>query len=136
MATHVDAVLVQPTDARLVGLEADSLAEAFEGYFRQSEQLPTRILLAVDDQRAAGLMLQKLPGDSGDADARDPEHCVGRGGPERGYGPDADSAAPRTSRRVQPIAAAVVVSVGALFQPSCRHSTPDVVSNSQILTFP
>ena len=52
----------------LVALDADSLAGAFEGYFRQSEQLPTRILLAVDDQRAAGLMLQKLPGDSGDAE--------------------------------------------------------------------
>lgn len=52
----------------LVSLDSDSLAGAFEGYFRQSEQLPTRLLLAVDDQRAAGLMLQKLPGDSGDAE--------------------------------------------------------------------
>lgn len=52
----------------LVGLQASRLAEAFEGYFRQSEQLPTRLLLAADGQRAAGLMLQKLPGDEGDAD--------------------------------------------------------------------
>ncbi len=52
----------------LVPLEADSLAGAFEDYFRQSEQLPTRLLLAADDTRAAGLMLQKLPGDSGDED--------------------------------------------------------------------
>lgn len=52
----------------LVPLESDSLAGAFEGYFRQSEQLPTRILLAADDRRAAGLMLQKLPGDEGDDD--------------------------------------------------------------------
>ena len=52
----------------LVGLDAGSLAEAFEGYFRQSEQLPTRLLLACDGQRAAGLMLQKLPGDAGDGD--------------------------------------------------------------------
>ena len=52
----------------LVPLEADSLAGAFEDYFRQSEQLPTRLLLAADPQRAAGLMLQKLPGDEGDAD--------------------------------------------------------------------
>lgn len=52
----------------LVALESDSLAGAFEDYFRQSEQLPTRLLLAVDDQRAAGLMLQKLPGDQGDDD--------------------------------------------------------------------
>lgn len=52
----------------LVSLDAESLAEAFEDYFRQSEQLPTRLLLASDGQRATGLMLQKLPGDEGDAD--------------------------------------------------------------------
>lgn len=52
----------------LVALESDNLADAFEGYFRQSEQLPTRLLLATDDGRAAGLMLQKLPGDAGDED--------------------------------------------------------------------
>lgn len=52
----------------LVALEADSLAGAFEDYFRQSEQLPTRLLLAADGNSAAGLMLQKLPGDEGDDD--------------------------------------------------------------------
>ena len=55
----------------LVGLEADSLAEAFEGYFEQSEQLPTRLLLASVEGRAAGLMLQKLPGADGDMDGWD-----------------------------------------------------------------
>ena len=52
----------------LVPVESESLAGAFEGYFEQSEQLPTRLLLAADDNAAAGLMLQKLPGDAGDAD--------------------------------------------------------------------
>lgn len=52
----------------LVALEADSLAGVFEDYFRRSEQLPTRLLLAADDTAAAGLMLQKLPGDAGDDD--------------------------------------------------------------------
>ncbi len=52
----------------MVALDADSLGDAFEGYFRQSEQLPTRLLLAGNDQRVAGLMLQKLPGDEGDQD--------------------------------------------------------------------
>jgi len=52
----------------LVALHGNSLASAFEGYFLQSEQLPTRLLLAADGERAAGLMLQKLPGDAGDAD--------------------------------------------------------------------
>lgn len=52
----------------LVELDADNLGEAFEGYFRQSEQLPTRLLLACNGDHAAGLMLQKLPGDEGDED--------------------------------------------------------------------
>lgn len=53
----------------LVGLDADSLATAFEDYFGQSEQLPTRILLAADGEQACGLILQQLPGASDDADA-------------------------------------------------------------------
>jgi molecular chaperone Hsp33 len=52
----------------MVALDSDSLAGAFEDYFRQSEQLPTRLLLVSDGDRASGLMLQKLPGDSGDED--------------------------------------------------------------------
>ncbi len=52
----------------LVGLTAPALDEAFEDYFRQSEQLPTRLLLAADRNGAVGLLLQKLPGDEGDED--------------------------------------------------------------------
>lgn len=52
----------------LVALTGDSLDEAFEDYFRHSEQLPTRLLLASDGKHAAGLLLQKLPGDEGDED--------------------------------------------------------------------
>jgi molecular chaperone Hsp33 len=52
----------------LVGLDADTMAEAFEGYFTQSEQLPTRMLLAADASCAVGLMLQKLPNSVDDAD--------------------------------------------------------------------
>lgn len=52
----------------LVELNAGTLDEAFEDYFRQSEQLPTRLLLAADDEHAAGLLLQRLPGDGGDED--------------------------------------------------------------------
>jgi molecular chaperone Hsp33 len=55
----------------LVALSADTLGRAFEDYFRQSEQLPTRLLLAADARQAVGLMLQKLPGDGGDADGWD-----------------------------------------------------------------
>ena len=52
----------------MVPLDAPTLAQAFEGYFSRSEQLPTRILLASGDDRATGLMLQKLPADGGDED--------------------------------------------------------------------
>lgn len=46
-----------------------SLAEAIEGYFIRSEQLATRLWLAASDERAAGMLLQALPGESEDADA-------------------------------------------------------------------
>lgn len=52
----------------LVSLQAPTLSEAFENYFHQSEQLPTRLLLVADGKAAAGLMLQKLPSDEGDSD--------------------------------------------------------------------
>jgi molecular chaperone Hsp33 len=45
----------------MVAWEGESLAQALEGYFRNSEQLPTRIWLAVNDLQAAGLMLQAMP---------------------------------------------------------------------------
>ena len=48
----------------LVALEGESLAESFTQYFAQSEQLKTRLWLAVDDTRAAGLMLQCLPSET------------------------------------------------------------------------
>jgi molecular chaperone Hsp33 len=52
----------------LVALDSDTLAHAFEHYFANSEQLPTRLLLAADGQQAAGLMIQQLPGQVSDGD--------------------------------------------------------------------
>ncbi len=46
----------------VVPLAAGRLAECLEAYFRDSEQLPTRIWLAATPTRAAGLLLQRLPG--------------------------------------------------------------------------
>ena len=51
----------------VVPLDGSSIAEIFEHYVAQSEQQPTRIVLAADDQHAAALFLQKLP----DADRKD-----------------------------------------------------------------
>ncbi len=53
----------------IVGLDGTSLATAIESYFKQSEQLETRLWLAADAERAAGLLLQRLPGNqSSDSD--------------------------------------------------------------------
>ena len=45
----------------IVPLEGDNLAEALQLYFKTSEQLPTRLYLAVTDTTAAGVLIQKLP---------------------------------------------------------------------------
>ena len=45
----------------VVPLEGTTLAACLEDYFRQSEQLPTRLWLAGGNGRAAGLLLQRLP---------------------------------------------------------------------------
>lgn len=51
----------------IVALEGRNLAEAIETYFSLSEQLATRLWLAADGQRAAGLFIQELPSHLGRA---------------------------------------------------------------------
>lgn len=91
-ATALDEILVAPKrDARIfrqlvggsgrvaVTIEADersmryqgivpltgaSLADSLESYFATSEQLPTRLILAADNERGAGMLVQKVPGSS------------------------------------------------------------------------
>lgn len=54
----------------IVDLDADSVAAALEHYMAASEQIDTRLWLACDDTRAAGLLIQKLPErETADADA-------------------------------------------------------------------
>lgn len=55
----------------IVAVAGGDLSAALESYFRQSEQLPTRVWLASNESRAAGLLLQRLPGTEEDADAWD-----------------------------------------------------------------
>ncbi len=53
----------------IVPLDGESIAEVFEHYLGQSEQLPARFFLAASSSAAAGLFLQKLPSaDQRDAD--------------------------------------------------------------------
>jgi molecular chaperone Hsp33 len=55
----------------IVPLDGADLATCLERYFEVSEQLPTRVVLAADERRAAGVLLQKLPGPSGSGEAGD-----------------------------------------------------------------
>ncbi len=60
------AITITPREGNryqgVVPRERDSLAGCLEEYFERSEQLPTSLFLFADDQGAAGLMLQRLPG--------------------------------------------------------------------------
>jgi len=53
----------------VIELRGDTLTETLEHYFAHSEQLPTRIWLASDEQTTAGLLLQQLPGNDAEPDA-------------------------------------------------------------------
>ena len=53
----------------IVPLEGANIAEALDTYLERSEQLATRLWLAAGQDRAAGLLVQKLPGLAPDADA-------------------------------------------------------------------
>lgn len=63
------AIMIQPAKGKqyqgIVPLSGNTLAECLEIYFEQSEQLPTRVYLAADQQKAGGLLLQQLPGNPG-----------------------------------------------------------------------
>lgn len=52
----------------IVPLTGQRMADAVADYFDRSEQLPTRVMLAVGDGRAAGILVQRMPGKPDDAD--------------------------------------------------------------------
>lgn len=60
----------------LVPVMGSGLSQALEGYYAQSEQLPSQIRLAAADDRVCGLMLQRMPGGDADEDARYWEHLT------------------------------------------------------------
>lgn len=57
----------------VVPLLGHGLAEGLQEYFERSEQVPTRLWLAADGERAAGLLLQKLPAGSTASAEDDPQ---------------------------------------------------------------
>ncbi|MFA5663530.1 Hsp33 family molecular chaperone HslO [Castellaniella sp.] len=65
----------------IVPLEGESVAQVLEHYMRHSEQLETRLWLAADRERCAGLLLQRMPAqDDSHADERNDAstwtHCT------------------------------------------------------------
>ncbi len=64
------AILIEPLAGGeryqgVVDLRGGSLSQALEHYFRESEQLPTRVWLSAGEQTAAGMLIQRLPNDGG-----------------------------------------------------------------------
>jgi molecular chaperone Hsp33 len=51
----------KPAYQGIVELEGESVAEILQNYMSRSEQLETRLWLAVDEYSASGMLLQKLP---------------------------------------------------------------------------
>ena len=69
------AITLDPTGRRpgqqpyqgVVPLAGETIAEVLENYLRQSEQTESRLWLAADESAAAGVLLQKLPQEGGEA---------------------------------------------------------------------
>jgi len=62
LSVHIDTGKKHGHFQGIVPLVGDRISECLEAYFRQSEQLPTRMILFSDRERASGLVLQMLPG--------------------------------------------------------------------------
>lgn len=62
----------------IVPVTGERLADCFEDYFARSEQLPTRLWLVATAERAAGLLLQRLPSGAS-ASAEELEHAASEG---------------------------------------------------------
>ncbi|SDY75858.1 Hsp33 family molecular chaperone HslO [Nitrosomonas sp. Nm33] len=65
----LDMLSMREAYQSIVPLDGDTIAEIFEHYFKQSEQLPSRLFLATSDNAIFGILLQKLP----TADQQDPD---------------------------------------------------------------
>lgn len=63
-----------PASQALVLIEGERLQHALEGYFAQSEQLPTLIRIAVQGDTLSAFMLQRLPIESAGGSEEDWEH--------------------------------------------------------------
>lgn len=74
----VFVITLQPENGEtwqgMVPLEGGSIAAMLDSYMLRSEQLNSRFVLAADDNNAAGLLLQRLPGHDSGQDNADWQH--------------------------------------------------------------
>lgn len=61
LAIILDSELAKSRYQGVVAWRGNSFVESIEGYFRDSEQLATKLWLAVDETKAAGVLLQVVP---------------------------------------------------------------------------
>jgi molecular chaperone Hsp33 len=59
------AITIEPK-VGIVDAGVDDLSQAIEDYMQRSQQLETKMWLAVDDNQTSGLLLQKMPESQGD----------------------------------------------------------------------
>lgn len=73
------AITIEPDQGKryqgIVPIDDDhhTLTQALEDYFRQSEQIRTRLWLAADGQRAAGLLIQAMPESASEGSLENPD---------------------------------------------------------------
>ncbi|MFG1498333.1 Hsp33 family molecular chaperone HslO [Saccharospirillum sp. HFRX-1] len=73
------AITIEPDQGKryqgIVPIDDDdqSLARAVEDYFRQSEQIRTRLWLAADGQRAGGVLIQAMPESASEGSLENPD---------------------------------------------------------------
>jgi molecular chaperone Hsp33 len=60
----------------VVPVESDKLSDCLEAYFRDSEQLPTRLWLQKDEHGVSGMLLQRLPMDAKNRESGAPEYSA------------------------------------------------------------
>jgi len=62
-------ITIEPKDGKeryqsIINISHSTLSETIESYFQQSEQIDTRLWLTSDNNRTAGMLIQKLPDDN------------------------------------------------------------------------
>lgn len=68
----LDMTSMRESYQSIVPLDGNTISEIFEHYFKQSDQLPSRLFLVTANNAIFGLLLQKMP----DADMRDPDGWI------------------------------------------------------------